>query len=113
MSTATRDASAPSRAFAALLTTPTRRGLPISSLFRSAGCERASRSAQRRTRDADYPSVRGLDGHGLAARDVLMAARVLLVEDTPTNLALMQSLLQAAGYGTLTGTDGLQGIGDR
>ncbi len=39
-----------------------------------------------------------------------MAARVLLVEDNPANLALMQYLLQAAGYTTLTATDGRQGI---
>ena len=39
-----------------------------------------------------------------------MAARVLLVEDNPANLALMQYLLQAAGYSTLTATDGRQGI---
>jgi two-component system, cell cycle response regulator DivK len=39
-----------------------------------------------------------------------MAARMLLVEDNPTNLALVQSLLQAAGYATLAATDGLQGV---
>jgi CheY-like chemotaxis protein len=39
-----------------------------------------------------------------------VAARVLLVEDNPANLALMQYLLQAAGYTTLTATDGRQGI---
>ena len=35
---------------------------------------------------------------------------MLLVEDNPANLALMQYLLQAAGYTTLTATDGRQGI---
>ena len=35
---------------------------------------------------------------------------MLLVEDNPANLALMQYLLQAAGYSTLTATDGRQGI---
>jgi CheY-like chemotaxis protein len=39
-----------------------------------------------------------------------VAARVLLVEDNPANLALMQYLLQAAGYTTLTASDGRQGI---
>ena len=39
-----------------------------------------------------------------------MAARVLLVEDNPANLALMQYLLQASGYTTLTATDGRQGV---
>jgi CheY-like chemotaxis protein len=39
-----------------------------------------------------------------------VAARVLLVEDNPANLALMQYLLQAAGYTTLTATDGREGI---
>jgi len=35
---------------------------------------------------------------------------VLLVEDNPANLALMQYLLQAAGYTTLTAADGRQGL---
>lgn len=39
-----------------------------------------------------------------------MAARVLLVEDNPANLTLMQYLLQASGYTTLTATDGRQGV---
>jgi CheY-like chemotaxis protein len=39
-----------------------------------------------------------------------MAARVLLVEDNPANLTLMQYLLQASGYITLTATDGSQGV---
>ena len=38
-----------------------------------------------------------------------MVARVLLVEDNPANLSLMQYLLQASGYTTLTATDGRQG----
>ena len=37
-------------------------------------------------------------------------ARVLLVEDNPANLALMQYLLQASGYTTLTATDGREGV---
>ena len=39
-----------------------------------------------------------------------MAARVLLVEDNPANLALMQYLLQASGYSTLTAVDGREGV---
>ena len=39
-----------------------------------------------------------------------MVARVLLVEDNAANLALMQYLLQASGYTTLTATDGGQGV---
>ena len=39
-----------------------------------------------------------------------MAARVLLVEDNPANLSLMQYLLQASGYTTLTATDGSEGV---
>jgi CheY-like chemotaxis protein len=39
-----------------------------------------------------------------------VTARVLLVEDNPANLALMQYLLQASGYITLTATDGGEGI---
>jgi CheY-like chemotaxis protein len=39
-----------------------------------------------------------------------MAARVLLVEDNPANLALMQYLLKASGYTTLTATDGREGV---
>jgi CheY-like chemotaxis protein len=39
-----------------------------------------------------------------------VTARVLLVEDNPANLALMQYLLQASGYTTLTATDGRESI---
>ena len=39
-----------------------------------------------------------------------MAARVLLVEDNPANLALMKYLLQASGYTTLTATNGREGV---
>ena len=39
-----------------------------------------------------------------------MVARVLLVEDNPANLALMQYLLQASGYEILTATDGREGV---
>lgn len=39
-----------------------------------------------------------------------MAARVLLIEDNPANLTLMQYLLQASGYTTLTATDGSKGV---
>jgi two-component system, cell cycle response regulator DivK len=39
-----------------------------------------------------------------------VAARVLIVEDNPANLALMQYLLQASGYTTLTATDGREGV---
>jgi CheY-like chemotaxis protein len=48
--------------------------------------------------------------HGRAAGDVIVAARVLLVEDNPANLALMQYLLQASGYTTLTAADGREGV---
>jgi len=39
-----------------------------------------------------------------------MTARVLVVEDNPTNLALMEYLLRAFGYGVLTATDGAQAV---
>jgi two-component system cell cycle response regulator len=39
-----------------------------------------------------------------------VAARVLLVEDNAANLSLMQYLLQASGYTTLTATDGSAGV---
>jgi CheY-like chemotaxis protein len=39
-----------------------------------------------------------------------VAARVLLVEDNPANLALMTYLLQASGYTTLTATNGREGV---
>jgi CheY-like chemotaxis protein len=39
-----------------------------------------------------------------------VVARVLLVEDNPANLSLMQYLLQASGYTTLTATDGREGV---
>jgi CheY-like chemotaxis protein len=39
-----------------------------------------------------------------------MAARVLLVEDNPANLASMQYLLKASGYTILTATDGREGV---
>ena len=42
--------------------------------------------------------------------DFVMAARVLLVEDNPANLALMQYLLKASGYATLTAGDGREGV---
>jgi CheY-like chemotaxis protein len=39
-----------------------------------------------------------------------MAGRVLLVENNPASLALMQYLLKASGYTTLTATDGREGV---
>jgi two-component system cell cycle response regulator len=39
-----------------------------------------------------------------------MAARVLIVEDNPTNLSLMEYLLRALGYTVLTAPDGEQGV---
>ena len=39
-----------------------------------------------------------------------MKARVLVVEDNPTNLSLMEYLLRAFEYTVLTATDGVQGI---
>jgi CheY-like chemotaxis protein len=39
-----------------------------------------------------------------------VAARVLLVEDNPANLALMKYLLQASGYTILTATNGREGV---
>jgi CheY-like chemotaxis protein len=41
---------------------------------------------------------------------VSASARILLVEDNPPNLALMQYLLQASGYTTLTAADGREGV---
>ncbi len=39
-----------------------------------------------------------------------MAARILVIEDNPANLTLMEYLLRAFGYGVLTAADGEQGI---
>jgi CheY-like chemotaxis protein len=39
-----------------------------------------------------------------------MPARVLIVEDHPANLDLARYLLEAHGYGTLSATDGAQGL---
>ena len=39
-----------------------------------------------------------------------MTARVLVVEDNPANLSLMEYLLRAFGYSVLTATDGIEGI---
>jgi len=39
-----------------------------------------------------------------------MKPRVLVVEDNPANLSLMEYLLGASGYAVLTATDGAQGI---
>ena len=39
-----------------------------------------------------------------------MPARILIVEDHPASLELLQYLLQAAGYETLQATDGRQAI---
>ena len=39
-----------------------------------------------------------------------MAARILLVEDNPTNLQLMEYLLRAFGHETITATDGAIGV---
>jgi CheY-like chemotaxis protein len=38
-----------------------------------------------------------------------VGARILLVEDNPTNLALMEYLLRAFGHTTISATDGAQG----
>ena len=39
-----------------------------------------------------------------------MTARILVIEDNPTNLELMTYLLAAHGYDPLTATDGLEGV---
>lgn len=39
-----------------------------------------------------------------------MAARILIVEDNEANLALVEYLLKAAGYETLTASDGALGL---
>jgi CheY-like chemotaxis protein len=39
-----------------------------------------------------------------------MGVRILLVEDNPANLALMEYLLRAFGHTTLSATSGLQGV---
>lgn len=39
-----------------------------------------------------------------------MRARVLVVEDNPANLSLMEYLLRAFGYTVLTATDGVEGV---
>ncbi len=58
----------------------------------------------------DSEPGKGQHLHGRVARDVVVVARVLLVEDNAANLALMQYLLQASGYTTLTATDGREGV---
>jgi CheY-like chemotaxis protein len=39
-----------------------------------------------------------------------VAARILVVEDNPTNLSLMDYLLRAFGYDVLTAADGIEGV---
>jgi CheY-like chemotaxis protein len=39
-----------------------------------------------------------------------MGAKILLVEDNPTNLALMAYLLRAFGHTTISATDGASGV---
>jgi CheY-like chemotaxis protein len=39
-----------------------------------------------------------------------VAARILVVEDNPTNLSLMDYLLRAFGYDVLTAADGVEGV---
>jgi CheY-like chemotaxis protein len=39
-----------------------------------------------------------------------MGARILVVEDNPANLALMEYLLKAFGHTTISATDGAQGV---
>jgi CheY-like chemotaxis protein len=39
-----------------------------------------------------------------------MTARVLVVEDNPANLSLMEYLLRAFGYTVLTATNGIEGV---
>jgi CheY-like chemotaxis protein len=39
-----------------------------------------------------------------------MTARVLVVEDNPANLSLMEYLLRAFGFSVLTATDGAEGV---
>ncbi|MEY8876627.1 MAG: response regulator [Leptothrix sp. (in: b-proteobacteria)] len=39
-----------------------------------------------------------------------MAARILVIEDNPANLELVQYLLQSAGHEVLTAVDGAQGL---
>ncbi len=41
----------------------------------------------------------------------MAAARVLIIEDHPASLDLMQYLLRASGYDTLAAADGREGIG--
>ena len=40
----------------------------------------------------------------------MSAARILVVEDNPANLSLMQYLLQAFGYSVLVARDGAEGV---
>ena len=39
-----------------------------------------------------------------------MPARILVIEDNPTNLELMMYLLSAYGYQPITATDGVEGV---
>lgn len=39
-----------------------------------------------------------------------MPARILVLEDNPANLALVEYLLRAAGHATLSATDGAEGV---
>ncbi len=39
-----------------------------------------------------------------------MSARILIIEDDPASLELVQYLLETAGYATLTATDGATGL---
>jgi len=39
-----------------------------------------------------------------------MGAKILLIEDNPTNLSLMEYLLRAFGHTTISATDGASGV---
>lgn len=39
-----------------------------------------------------------------------MSARILVIEDNPTNMELVEYLLKAAGYTFLSATDGMRGL---
>src|SRR5579859_2217943 len=50
-----------------------------------------------------------ISGRGFTERGILMAGKILIVDDEPTNVDQIKALLIAAGYEVVTATDGEQG----
>ena len=56
------------------------------------------------------PLLQALEEHGAERRGEHLMATILLIEDTPANLALAEKLLRAAGHEVLTSDTGAAGV---